>query len=289
MAMDAGTNKITLDKELVDELKGYQKRIRENTVSIARKAFQIRSQYISADGRKYDENFEKWWSTHNLDSVFGKRANFTKWASSGEAIEKSVIEGHDERMPTTLTALYEIAQLRPEEVKLGLQDTYTRTSLTEDPKGNKKPKPLIHPEATAAEIRSWRKRWRSPKAKSTEKRRLAFATIKVHGSLYDFDKSGKHEGILTPDKLKDIYDALISSMKPYNEFAVLETNLEPLLEGHAKRQEKAEDRARREAIKKSRRQNQRRKISKRYSGLGSSSVFREKLLRLRNDEVRAQH
>lgn len=248
--METVSNKIALNKELVDEFRGYQRNIRENTISMAQKAFELRSQYLSADGRKYDEHFEKWWTTFNLDGIFGKRANFTKYAAAGQELEKARIGEHRDRMPTTLTALYEVSQLTADELKLCLQDRYTRTSLTEEPQGSKKPKPLIHPEATAAEIKSWRTRWRSPKAKSTEKRRLAFGSLKVHGSLYDFDNKGKHGGILTPDKLKEISDTLTRAMTPYDEFVLLETNLDSLLEGHIKRQEKAETSARREAIKK---------------------------------------
>jgi hypothetical protein len=245
--MNTVSNRIALNRELVEEFKGYQKSIRENTVSMAQKAFQIRSQYLSADGRKYDEAFETWWSTHNLDAVFGMRANFTKWASAGEAFEKARIEEHSERMPTTLTALYEVSHLTPDEVKLCLQDRYTRNSLTESPKGNKKPTPLIHPEATAAEIRNWRTRWRSPKPKSTEKRRLLFGAIKVHGSLYDFDEKGKQGGNLTPEKLKEISDTLNRAMMPFDEYVLLETKLDALLEGHRRRHEKAEEKAKRDA------------------------------------------
>src|SRR5437868_14594289 len=110
--MDTASNRIALDRELVDEFKGFQKSIRQNTISMARKAFQIRSQYLSSDGRKYDEAFEKWWSAHSLDAVFGARGNYTKWASAGEAIEKARIDEHSEQMPSTLTALYEISQLK---------------------------------------------------------------------------------------------------------------------------------------------------------------------------------
>lgn len=106
-------------------------------------------------------------------------------------------------MPTTLTALYEISQLTDDEVKLCLEDKYTRASLTSAPTGRKIPSPRIHPEVTANEITSWKKRWRNPKPKPTEKRRLPFATIKVHGSLFDFDKTtGEHGGVLNADKLK---------------------------------------------------------------------------------------
>jgi hypothetical protein len=196
MRIGQTSNRITLDETLVEEFKGYQKNIRDNTVAMAEKAYDIRSQYLSADGRKYDEVFEKWWNVHNLKKVFGKRANFTKWAMSGEALAKAEFSKYSDHMPTTLTGLYEVSQLTPEEVKLCLQDRYTRASLTDQPKGQKRPSPVIHPDASAAEIKAWRNRWRNPPVKSTEKRRLTFATIKAHGSLYDFEKkTGKHGGV----------------------------------------------------------------------------------------------
>jgi hypothetical protein len=46
--MDMVLNTIALNKELVDEFKDYQKGVRGNTVSMAKKAFGIRSQYLSA-------------------------------------------------------------------------------------------------------------------------------------------------------------------------------------------------------------------------------------------------
>src|ERR1700680_3104149 len=99
------TNKIPLDENLVQEFRSYQKNIRSNTVAFALKAFEIRSQYLLADGRKYDPEFEIWWSTHKLDSIFGTRANFSKWAASGEALEHAKFDKYSDRMPTTLSAL----------------------------------------------------------------------------------------------------------------------------------------------------------------------------------------
>lgn len=236
-------NKIPLDRALVDEFVSFQKNIRENTIAMAEKAFDIRSQYLSADGLKYDPTFEKWWSSYNLNSIFGKRANFTKWALAGAALGQARIGEYRDRLPTTLTALYEVSQLTPDELKLGIENCYRRSSLTDKPKGNKKPTPLIHPEATAAAIKSWRERWRKPPVKSNEKRRLSFATLKVHGSLFDFDKRGTHSGVLTVEKLKNIHDALTNSMLPFDEYVLLETKLDQLIKGHTKRQEQAELRA----------------------------------------------
>jgi hypothetical protein len=153
-------------------------------------------------------------------------------------------------MPTTLTALYEVSQLTPEELKLCMQDRFTRESLTGVPRGRQKPSPLIHPEVTAAEIRGWRTGWRNPKPKSTEKRRLQYATLKVHGSLYDLEKPGTVGGVLTVEKLKEVHDALTRSMQPFDEYVLLETKLDHLIAGHQKRQEQAQERARKEATQK---------------------------------------
>ncbi len=188
------TNKITINQELVNEFVTYQKNIHENTISMSRRAFEIRSQYLSADGLKYVPAFEKWWTTYKLESIFGKRANFTKWAAAGEALEKAKIGGYSDRLPTTLTGLYEVSQLTPDELQLSVQDTYARDSLTDAPKGKEKPSPLIHPEVTAAEIKSWRKQWRNPKPDSPEKSPLPSATItlKVRGFLTQLRSSRKY-------------------------------------------------------------------------------------------------
>ena len=251
MDIPTTSNQIPLDAELVAKIKSLQRGIREHTIDLAILAFDIRSQHLSADTRKYDADFEKWWGTQNLDSVFGKRANFTKWAQAGSSVERAKFGEYLDPMPTTLTALYEVSQLHQDELKLCLQDRYTRNSLTEEPKGRKKPKPLIHPEVSAAEIKSWRKQWRNPKPKATEKRRLPFATLKVHGTLFDFDKkTGKHTGILTPEKLREIYDALIASMKPFDESVLLETKYDALIEAYRRRQERAEETAKKATTRK---------------------------------------
>ena len=82
------STKIPLDRNLVDEFVAFQKNIPESTLAMAEKAYQLRSQYLSADGKNYVPDFEKWWSDYNLDSVFGSRSSFSIWAGSGEALEK---------------------------------------------------------------------------------------------------------------------------------------------------------------------------------------------------------
>jgi hypothetical protein len=43
------SNKIPLDKALADEFVGFQKNIRENIIAMSQKAFETRSQYLTAD------------------------------------------------------------------------------------------------------------------------------------------------------------------------------------------------------------------------------------------------
>ena len=249
-ARTTNSNNITLDKALVDEFKTYQANIGHNTILMAHKAYQIRSQYLHFDGKKYVSDFNAWWDSYDLNKVFGKHSNFTKWAAAGKAMECAKIHDYDERLPTTLTALYEVSLLSSEELKLCLQDRYTRSTLTDEPKGRKQPQPLIHPDVTAGEIRNWRKKWRNPKSRTVEKRRLQFASIKVHGSLFDFDDKGKHVGILTPDILREIDATLTKALSAYGDSILIDTKFEALLEGHVKRQEKAEIKAQRNAEKK---------------------------------------
>ena len=84
---------------------------------------------------------------------------------------------------------------------------------------------------------------KSTPAKVTKKRTLPYATIKVHSSLYDFDKAGTRGGVLDAEKLKNINDALLEAMQPFDEYVRIDTNFNTLLEGHRKRQELAELRA----------------------------------------------
>jgi len=105
--MTPTSNRIRLDRALVDAFLTFKKNISDNTIAMAEKAFDIRSQYLSSDSRKYDPKFEEWWSEYNLDSVFGGRANFTKYAASGKVVEQAKIGGYTRQIDRLLIALAE--------------------------------------------------------------------------------------------------------------------------------------------------------------------------------------
>jgi hypothetical protein len=210
------SNRIVLDVGEVAYLKQLQKNVRKNVIALAGRAYHIRLEHLGEDGKGYDKDFEKWWRNYELNRVFGKRSNFTKYAAAGEALEKAKIHDYYDKMPITLNALYEVAQLTSEEIKLCLENRYTRSSLTAAPTCPKRPQPVIHPEATDKEIRNWRKRWRNP----------------------DQHRTSSSDD-LTLDELDEIANAVTEAMKPFKGYALAE-EIEKLLRLHRKRLKRAE-------------------------------------------------
>jgi hypothetical protein len=234
------TNKILLNKELADKIKGLLGNIRTSVVELATIAANIRNQYLDATGKKYDGAFQAFWKNHGMEKNFGSQANFTKYANAGDAIGlvKAQYEQYESRLPITLTALYEFSMLTQEEMELCLENTFSRTEVTSDRakwKAPKKPKPLITPSIQSAAIKAWRMKWRNPKAAPTDKRRLKIAEIKVHGSLYDF-KGGKPSGEITISQIDEITSALKAAIAQFPDVIIrLDLEDEKLKAGYDKR------------------------------------------------------
>lgn len=246
MVMTTG-NLVPLDAELKEQFQQLFRAVKRNTIALAKKAYQIHSEHYSRTNRGYDKNFEVWWEVQRLEQVFGSRGNWTKWYRAGEAIEKvhAQFESYASKLPTTRDALYEIALLQPEELRLCLQNRYTRSSVTQPEaewKRPAKPQPVINPGATASSIRSWRKNWREPRQPRTDKRTLPFITIQIHRSLYDLDKSGQPAGLIAPGQAVEINQKIIDLLKPLDAFVRVDSKLEHLLEDYDKRRVAAEKR-----------------------------------------------
>jgi hypothetical protein len=240
-------NLVPLDAGLKEQFQELFKTVKRNTIELAKEAFQIHSEHYLRTERKYDKDFEVWWKTNGLDNVFGGRGNWTKWYRAGEAIEKvrAQFEQYANKLPTTRDSLYEIALLQPDELRLCLENKYTRTSVTQPEaewKRPKRPQPVINPAATASLIRSWRKNWRAPRQPRADKRTLPFIKIHIHRSLYDFDKSGQPTGVIAPGQVVEINQKIIDLLKPLDAFVRIVSELEHLLEGYDKRRVAAEKR-----------------------------------------------
>jgi hypothetical protein len=241
------SNMTTLDRSLKDEFSGYHKAILKNTVAMATRAYEIHCENLSTDGKKYDAKFEDWWKSFGLDEVFGGRSSWTKWHRAGEAIArvKARFDEYSDEMPSARDALYEVAMLDEQELRLCVQDTYTRKSITA-PEAEwqrpKNPKPVINPGATAASIRSWRGRWRAPQQPRSDSRNLQFLTIKVDRSLYDFDSAtGEFDGRIEPATLGALYNDILNTVEPFRDAVWIDSNLGKLMDEHDKRQLAAAD------------------------------------------------
>ena len=247
------TNLVPLDAKLKKKFQELFRAEKRNTAALAKKAFQIHSEHYHVAERKYDKDFEMWWTIQAMDRVFGTRTNWTKWHRAGEAIEKVHARFRDyiDNLPVNRDALYEIAMLQGEELRLCLENKYTRTSVTEpeaDWKRPRKAQPIINRRATAGSIRSWRKKWREPPQPRMDKRTLPFITIRLHGSLYDFDKSGHPSGLIAAGQAVEINQKIVDLLKPLDAFVRIDSKLEQLLAGYDKRRIIAENRAQKAAL-----------------------------------------
>lgn len=243
-------NKIPLNKELADRISTLIGNVRKSVIELAALAADVRNQYLDASGRKYDREFEAFWKAHDMDGKFGTRATFTKYANVGDVVHKvqAQFEPYADRLPVTMTALYEISQLTNEELGLCLVDTYRRTEVTADQskwtKSKKKPRPLIHPHVQAGVIAGWRKRWRNPIPPDTDKRRMTVAEVKIHNSLTSFRKDGSHSGSVNLDDLDAITEALRAALSGFSsELFRLDLHDEKLKDKYKKEEQKAEAKA----------------------------------------------
>ena len=257
--MTAMSNVTALGADQVELIRGYHRDIRQNTMNMAKLAYEIHSEHISKDGRKYDAPFEKWWKENDVGALFGTRSNWTHWHQAGLVISKveKRFSRNFNQLPMTVRALKEIAELTDEEMGLCLQNTYARTSLSQ-PEGTwtrpKKPKPLINTSVSAAKINAWREAWRNPKPKvKSDPRRLVLATIKIHGSFFDFDKrTALPSGLLDKEAVRKFSKKLNDVFGSEEKFVLVENHAEKLCSQHNTRQERANNTLTKRSAKKKR-------------------------------------
>jgi hypothetical protein len=174
---------VNLGQELADELAELVSDTRTSVITLAKRASTIRAEYLDSDRGKYDPDFRRFWKSFGMDSRFGTLANFTKYALAGEAVTnvRRATGGSEDRYPTSLRALYELSLLTPEEIALCLENTFSRTEITDDRDKWTVPSParaLITPSVTGAAIVAWRKQWRDPQPTVQENSGVLIAEIR---------------------------------------------------------------------------------------------------------------
>ena len=161
------TNQTALDASLADELAALVAGRRTSIEGLATRAAALRTEFLDQSTNTYDPQFLAFWKRFGMRERFGSLANFTKYAAAGMSlnIAKSIGDGRDGRYPGSLTALYEISLLTPEETELCLLNRVTRSEATDDKSKWDIPipaTPLITPAVSASAIAGWKKSWRSP-------------------------------------------------------------------------------------------------------------------------------
>ena len=175
---------IALDKTLAARLSGLFEQGRKNILEIAAVAAEIRSAHFDSPSKKYSKAFRTFWDDFDLKAKFGGLPNFTKYAYAHEAVERAKRLGAtEEALPGSLKALYAISQLDDNELQLCLEDTWSRSEVTDDRdlwiRVSAEPKPLIRPDVTEGEINAWRKKWQNPAAPSEKPQKVKLVEISV--------------------------------------------------------------------------------------------------------------
>lgn len=204
------------DQKLAQAFQGYKRKSTENLVTMALLAHATRKANMTITG-DYTKEFNIWYAKYNMEKIFGKRSNFSKYADAGFILDyfKDKLKKQIDILPLNISALGTIKHFTEEELKLALEDHWIK-----DPKKNyeirrkdKRPSPIINPEATKSSLDAWLHKWRNPPVLSTEKRRLPFLSINAHGSVYDFDSSGNFKGTTTVADLERIDKKIRNALK----------------------------------------------------------------------------
>ena len=256
-----GSNRIALSDALADEIRERFNADRQNRFELFVLAAGLRKKYLNAKTREYAPEFQSWYRGEKMDELFGSLSNFTKYASAGDVVAYTANKTSDpekylKQLPVSVGALYEISQILGPRGRnkstfiLCMTQHPTRTSVDQSPDdwGNRRGRKVIHPRATEADIRNWRRNWENPpppKMPRTDKRTLPMATIYVSGELFDFDtKKGTYGDKVGCVELPDVETFMEKLTALFGEDNALqfrlESNMDYLTEGYFKRKEQAD-------------------------------------------------
>ena len=201
-----------LDKQVRDL---FSKK-KESTVEICLLSAGIRNKYLTqVDGRpSYAPEFNNWIDNGGGTTQYGDRANFTKYAGAGDAInyfsnvQKPQKDNFDyvNALPlNSVSALNEVNKIisclegfvdhRKKPRIFTLFHGWVQRTSEDDKVGEetKKIEKLIHPQSTASDLKSWREHWVSPEAKTKKPpvEGIKFTELRINSSLFEWNPAGK--------------------------------------------------------------------------------------------------
>ena len=120
---DPTAAEVPLNEQLVKVIKTHHQKSREHLFHLCMIAYGLRRHNLisnrgkrggNAQGKELKPEFKVWYEKHHLEEVYGKEANFTKYAMSGRLLSYvawKVDRKYIEHLPNSLTALYTCSQL----------------------------------------------------------------------------------------------------------------------------------------------------------------------------------
>lgn len=250
---------IELNAETAIEIKAIGKTMRESLFHLCIIAYGIRRKNLrqvrdgerggNAQGQVYKEEFKRWYSDNDLQSVYGTISSFTKYAMAGRLltftrwqISKDYNgQKYIDRLPHRLSALYELQKLiwdngdkATNEGRKRFKDLIIKP--IEDGTTNNT---WINRALTAKQVRKKLAELEDapiPKSKDStayDPMRIPLLRIKAHEGLYEFNRRGNKRKVKGPDldKVRELVTAINGLIADFGlEDFSIEDNLEHITE-----------------------------------------------------------
>ena len=229
---------VPLNEQLVKIIKTHHQKSREHLFHLCMIAYGLRRHNLisnkgkrggNAQGKELKPEFKVWYEKHHLDEVYGKEANFTKYAMSGRLLSYvawQVDRKYIEHLPSSLTALYTCSQLLWEQGDTTTDAKRKRFAdllikKVKDGSGISTTK--INKQSTIADIENLLLNEESdlatPKSKSAGKTKIKFvglAEILVNKDIYKFTSNYTKRGHLKLEDVVKLNEAIATLVKKYD-------------------------------------------------------------------------
>ena len=229
---------VPLNEQLVKVIKTHHQKSREHLFHLCMIAYGLRRNNLisnrgkrggNAQGKELKPEFKAWYEKHHLEEVYGKEANFTKYAMSGRLLSYvawQVDRKYIEHLPNSLTALYTCSQLLWEQGDTTTDAKRKRFSellikRVKDGSGVSTTK--INKQSTRADIENLLLNEESdlsePKSKSAGKTKLKFvglAEVLVNKDIYKFTSTHTKRGHLKIEDVDKLNSAIADLVKKFD-------------------------------------------------------------------------
>lgn len=204
---------LALKAPLSSKLKELWAAAQENSFHLFLYAAGLRNRYLDDATGEYSREFQQWYATHEMHTLFGKLPTFTKYAMAGNVVTFFANDFSDGKyvnhLPPSRSALYEIWLLKDKVSSSELEKLLF--------KGGNDGDALISPSATASEIAAYRNRldFKPSSRTKSKKFNIPLATIYVNRDLYGFQKgTGQHIGAVDLQDAEKLLDTISGRLDP---------------------------------------------------------------------------